>query len=201
MKPRLLSYRIFRGALCLSQNRSLSFSDVVIEVTKSFLCAVFLTVLSFVHGNAIAAGTETDNKIWSVLLITVDCMRPDHMSLYGYGRETTPQLAKFAEESMVFENAFATSGWTSPGVISLLTGYYPPVHGQNGRYSFYDKALTSPLRVLAAEGYDILGQNKSGPTIKGLGIQRGIRPNPLLARPELENFIELRSAHDAPFFA
>lgn len=201
MKPRLQSYRIFRGALCLSQNRSLPFSDVVIEVTKSFLCAVFLTVLSFVHGNAIAAGTETDNKIWSVLLITVDSMRPDHMSLYGYGRETTPQLAKFAEESMVFENAFATSGWTSPGVISLLTGYYPPVHGQNGRYSFYDKALTSPLRVLATEGYDILGHIKSGPTVEGLGIQRAIKPNLLLARPKLENFIELRSAHDAPFFA
>ena len=46
---------------------------------------------------------------WNVLVITVDCLRPDHMSLYGYERDTTPYLTQFAKESVVFENAFATS--------------------------------------------------------------------------------------------
>ena len=128
------------------------------------------------------------------------------MSLYGYQRETTPQLAKFAEESLVFENAFAASGSTSPGIVSLLTGYYPPVHGQNGQYSYYDKELTAPLRILSEEGYEIWGYTDSGPTYTDIGIQKSLRDNPLKGRPKLEHFIEdqrwkEKNAEDKPFFA
>src|SRR5262245_16816638 len=85
-------------------------------------------------------------KRWSVLLITVDCLRPDHMSVYGYARDTTPNLAKLAPESLVFDNAFSSSAWTTPSLSALMTGYQPSVHGQNGRYGFYDKLMPSPLR-------------------------------------------------------
>jgi arylsulfatase A-like enzyme len=181
----------------MSQDRNLHVFKAGIRKMNSILRALFPALLLIAQGCAIADGTDTgtstESKRWSVLLITVDCMRPDHMSLYGYERETTPQLAKFAEGSMVFENAFATSGWTSPGVVSLLTGYYPPVHGQNGRFSFYDKTLASPLRVLAAEGYDILGQETKGANFEGLGFQR--------KRDQLEYLIRKRSDSDTPFFA
>ena len=44
---------------------------------------------------------------------------------------------------------------TIVGIVSLVTGYYPPVHAQNGRFSFYDKEMTAALRVLAKKGYEI----------------------------------------------
>jgi arylsulfatase A-like enzyme len=63
------------------------------------------------------AGSTENNRPWSVLLITVDNLRPDRMSLYGHGRDTTPYLDKFADESVAFDNAFSTSAWTAPGMV------------------------------------------------------------------------------------
>lgn len=132
-------------------------------------------------------------KPWSVLLITVDNMRPDRMSVYGYEKDTTPHLRSLASEAAVFEHAFSTSAWTAPGMVSIFTGYYPPVHAQSGRFSFYDKEMTSALRVLAREGYEILGQSTRGPSHEDLGFEKGLG--------ELEDFIESRLSNDQPYFA
>ncbi len=133
----------------------------------------------------------------NILLLTVDCLRPDHTSVYGYARPTTPQLAAFAREAWVFENAFSTSAWTSPGIVSMLTGYYPPVHGQNGRHSVYDDELASPLRILAERGYEVLGRSGRGPTYGGLGVEKE------LGEVDFEAFVRERAAQTdgRPFFA
>lgn len=64
----------------------------------------------------------------NVLLITVDAMRPDHMSLHGYGRETTPRLQELAGEGAVFTHAYANSSWTVPSVPTMFTSLYPSTH-------------------------------------------------------------------------
>lgn len=134
------------------------------------------------------------------MLITVDNLRPDHMSLYGYEKDTTPYLKKFAEESVVFNNAFSTSAWTAPGMVSIFTGYYPPVHAQHGRFSFYDEEMTAPFRILAEQGYEILGEAIDGASHQGFGFQERLgiwwKKEPLL-----ESFIEDRIGNKAPFFA
>ncbi len=142
------------------------------------------------------ADTNSTNAKWSIMLITVDCMRPDHMSVYGYERDTTPYLKRFAQESLVFENAFSTSAWTSSGMVSMLTGYYPSVHAQNGRYSFYDEEMTSPLRIFEKQGYEVLGHSIKGPSHRNLGFKRGLRK-----KDGLEHLIEKRSKDTKPFFA
>jgi len=65
----------------------------------------------------------------SVLLVVIDALRRDHLSLYGYAKDTSPGLARLAEESAVFERCLATSSWTKPSTLSLLSGLYPPRHG------------------------------------------------------------------------
>ncbi len=132
---------------------------------------------------------------WNVLLITVDCLRPDHMGVYGYQRDTTPHLAQLAEESFVFDSAFSNSAWTSPGIVSLLTGYYPPVHGQNSRLSFYDAAMDAPLRVLAERGYQTFGRAAQGPTYADLGIGFELKPF-----QSLEEVIGFRQRKNRPPF-
>jgi arylsulfatase A-like enzyme len=61
----------------------------------------------------------------SVVLITIDTLRPDRMTLYGAKRETTPQLDKWAKSAMVFERAYAGGAWTSLSLTSLFRGVYP----------------------------------------------------------------------------
>ncbi len=64
-----------------------------------------------------------------MILLVIDALRQDHLSAHGYKRATTPFLNTLAEESTVFENAFAPALWTYPSISSILTGLYPHKHG------------------------------------------------------------------------
>jgi arylsulfatase A-like enzyme len=159
-----------------------------------------LTIAFLLASSMTAVYSDQTKSPWSVMLITVDNLRPDHMSLYGYEKNTTPYLEKFAEESAVFNNAFSTSAWTAPGMVSIFTGYYPPVHAQHGRFSFYDEEMTAPFRILADQGYEILGEAIDGASHGGFGFQERLgvwwKKEPLL-----ESFIEERIGNEEPFFA
>jgi len=61
----------------------------------------------------------------SVILITVDTVAAVHTSLYGNGRDTTPQLVKWSKGAAVFDRAYTSGGWTSLALSSLFRGLYP----------------------------------------------------------------------------
>jgi len=63
-----------------------------------------------------------------VVLVTIDTLRADHVSMHGYLRKTTPFLDELAERSVVFENAQATMPFTGPSHSSMLTGLHPFQH-------------------------------------------------------------------------
>lgn len=64
-----------------------------------------------------------------IVLFVVDTLRADHLPIYGYGRDTSPNLSELAERGLVFDRAYSHSGWTLPAMGSLLTGLYPSEHG------------------------------------------------------------------------
>ncbi|HNR14279.1 MAG TPA: sulfatase-like hydrolase/transferase, partial [Thermodesulfobacteriota bacterium] len=45
----------------------------------------------------------------NIVLIVVDALRPDHLSCYGYRRETTPEIDRIAQEGCRFENVISQS--------------------------------------------------------------------------------------------
>jgi arylsulfatase A-like enzyme len=59
-----------------------------------------------------------------VLLLTVDALRADHLSSYGYARATTPNIDGLAREGALFEHAYCPTPHTSYSVTSMLTGKY-----------------------------------------------------------------------------
>ncbi|QDU66427.1 sulfatase [Engelhardtia mirabilis] len=63
-----------------------------------------------------------------VIFLSVDTLAALNMSLYGYGRETTPGLDRLAGSSFVFDRATSNSGWTLPSYISQLTALLPNSH-------------------------------------------------------------------------
>jgi arylsulfatase A-like enzyme len=67
----------------------------------------------------------------NALFILVDTLRTDHLSAYGYARDTSPALEKLAEGAVRFERAYAPAPWTKPSVASMFTGQYPHRHGLN----------------------------------------------------------------------
>jgi arylsulfatase A-like enzyme len=63
-----------------------------------------------------------------VLILLFDTLSARHMSLHGYQRLTTPNMADFAGRSYVYHNHYAAGNFTSPATASLLTGVYPWKH-------------------------------------------------------------------------
>jgi len=73
------------------------------------------------------AGVSKDD--FNIVLITIDTLRADHLSCYGYERKTSPNIDKIAEKGIIFKNVIAPSSWTAPSMASLFTSVYPINHG------------------------------------------------------------------------
>ncbi len=64
-----------------------------------------------------------------VVIIFIDTLRTDHMSLYGYDRQTTPHIDAWAEGGLVFEQARSVAPWTLPSTRAMVTGAVPECWG------------------------------------------------------------------------
>ena len=93
----------------------LSIRNMLSVVMTIFVCA---GITAFQPG----CGVSKDP---SIFLITVDTLRHDHLSCYGYDRDTSPHLNIFAGEAMLFENCLAHAPDTRMSLASLMTGFLP----------------------------------------------------------------------------
>lgn len=109
----------------------------------------------------------------NVLLIVIDTLRADHMSLHGYDRATDPNLVRIAGEGVMFENAYATSSWTLTAHASLFTGRWPYEHKADGGRHL-DDTYPTIAEALAARGYRTGAFNGNFETVtKRWGFARG----------------------------
>lgn len=91
----------------------------------------------------------------NVILLTIDTLRPDHLGVYGYRRPTSPNLDRFASSAVVFEDTVASSAWTSPGLVTLLTGLFAVRHGVTGPAASAPAGTATMATLLAAAGYHV----------------------------------------------
>lgn len=132
-----------------------------------FLVLLFLAPLGY------SCGSDDPPNI---LLISLDTLRPDHTTLYGYGRDTSPFLAEFARDGVVFESAFSQSPKTATSHMTLFTGLYPSVHGiknlseENRRLSDEIPTLAT---LLAQAGYRTEAVAGGGNISGELGFDQG----------------------------
>ncbi|HEX6882523.1 MAG TPA: sulfatase-like hydrolase/transferase [Planctomycetota bacterium] len=109
----------------------------------------------------------------SVLLVSIDTLRADHVGLYGYERDTTPFLDSLGAEGLVFENAFTPAAWTLVAHMTMLTGLNPKQHGVDRA----ERALSPDAPLLAerlrAAGYQTLGFYRPGWIHPRHGFERG----------------------------
>lgn len=67
-------------------------------------------------------------KKMNVIIILIDALRPDHMGIYGYHRDTTPHIDKFARKSIIFDRTYSSAQWTIPSIAALFSASYPDKH-------------------------------------------------------------------------
>jgi arylsulfatase A-like enzyme len=87
--------------------------------------APWLALLAACGGGSEAPVARRPN----VLLISLDTLRADHLSAYGYARETSPRIDALARDGVLFERAVAPTSWTLPAHLSMLTGLSISAHG------------------------------------------------------------------------
>jgi arylsulfatase A-like enzyme len=96
----------------------------------------------------------------NIVLITLDTVRADHLSAYGYHRPTTPHLEKLAQQGVLFDSAVAPSSWTLPSHASILTGLLPHQHGANTVYPL-PRGPRTLAEILSTLGYATTGFNSN----------------------------------------
>ena len=145
----------------------------------TLILAIFF--LSIFIGMCSVSKTEKD---FNVVLITIDTLRTDHLSCYGYDRNTSPNIDKIAEKGIIFNNAIAPSSWTAPSVASLLTAVYPVNHGVNHGFGYvkdktlhvqevFSSELVTLTEILKEHGYTTFGVASNLHLSEQLGFARG----------------------------
>jgi arylsulfatase A-like enzyme len=92
----------------------------------------------------------------NVLLVVLDTVRAKSLSLYGYLRDTSPNLERLAQSGVRFDRAIATAPWTLPTHASMFTGRYPYEMGFDWLHPMPSEPLTL-AEALTAEGYATAG--------------------------------------------
>jgi arylsulfatase A-like enzyme len=98
----------------------------------------------------------------NVILIVMDTVRADHLSIYGYGRDTSPNLRQLAGTATLYTRAIASGDMTLSTHASLFTGKYPSSHGAHylmGRadYPRLPENSQTLAELLAGNGYATMG--------------------------------------------
>lgn len=122
-----------------------------------------------------AYGCKAKEAENSILLITIDTLRADHLKTYGYFRDTSPHIDAFAAENVLFENTVTPMATTLPAHVSMMTSTRPMRHGvvRNGLRFEPEVDLRTIAQMLGARGYRTAAFVSAAPVSKGTGIEVG----------------------------
>lgn len=121
---------------------------------------------------------RADPDAFNVVMISIDTLGADHVGLYGYPRDTTPNLDRFAAGAIVFENAYSTAPKTPESHMSMFTSLYPSVHGvftitDPSKLNVLDDRIVTFPEILQQHGYTTVGFHAGGLVNGQLGFSRG----------------------------
>jgi len=121
-------------------------------------------------GRPVASGTG-----WSVLLVTIDTLRPDHVGAYGYARPTSPHIDALAARGTLFENAYTY--WPKPrgSFVAMMTGLRASRSGYSKTHPVLLDANPTLASVLREAGYDTVAAVDNANVAASLGYSKGFR--------------------------
>ncbi len=93
----------------------------------------------------------------NLFLITLDTLRPDHLNIYGYKRDTSPAIYDLSKDSFVFNNAFTVATNSAPSHATIMTGLYPLQHGLIDNGQAIHPNIPTLASHLKERGYETAG--------------------------------------------
>jgi arylsulfatase A-like enzyme len=148
---------------------------------------------------------------WSgrdIVVVTIDALRADHVSSYGYARATTPNIDRLAARGVRFEHAYCPTPHTSYSVTSMMTGkYMRPLLGMGvgddsetwagylRRYGFRTAAFYPPA-VFFIDEHRFRRMKSEG---LGFEYRKEEFTAPELLRTQIADYV-VGAPHDKPLF-
>jgi arylsulfatase A-like enzyme len=127
---------------------------------------------------------------WNLILLSIDTLRADHLTSYGYRRDTAPFLdERFARGGTLFENPVAAATITTPSHASIFTSLQPASHGTTDGMKVMPKHIPTLPELIRSAKLDTAGITEDG----WLGIRHGFgrgfdvfqeNKSPLIMSPE-----------------
>lgn len=99
-----------------------------------FICillTIFVILISLkktAHANTLSSLPQRSGNKPNIVWIVIDSLRADHLSCYGYSRNTSPCIDAIAKEGYLFKNSFSTAPYSLPSYTSMFTGLYSKEH-------------------------------------------------------------------------
>ena len=118
-------------------------------------------------------GTQKQHgKKPNIILITVDTLRADHLGCYGYAKDTSPNIDKFAQDSILFENCFSHGPDTGTSFSSIFSGFLP--HETKITECLYLPSKVDTIaEILQPQGYNTLAVVSNYVLRKSVGFEQG----------------------------
>ena len=150
-----------------------------------------------------------------VLVVVLDTVRADHLSAYGYEKNTSPVLSELAKQGVLFEDVTAPSSWTWPSHASIFTGAKPWEHGAHRSsqgaqlegsdwfLSSMDSSLPTMAEVFSQSGYETYAYSTNMLLKEELGLMRGFTHVQAIDDEEstMKSALEVLSEeHEKPIF-
>jgi len=108
----------------------------------------------------------------NIVLITVDTLRADRLSVYGDSTIHTPNVQRLAGQGIVFDHAYTNVTWTVPSLASVMTGEYPFEHGVR-TWGDHLAATTTLAALLRQHGYRTAAIVASAALDRVFGLNQG----------------------------
>ncbi len=109
-------------------------------------------LLAFMMAALLAGCSNESGNGNNVIILMVDTLRADRLGLYGYSRDTSPNLDRFAREGTTFLSNQSQASRTGPSVASLFTSLHVRSHGVVNPLEQWDgKGVLDPARLTMAE--------------------------------------------------
>lgn len=122
---------------------------------------------------AAADSTPPEDRVRKVLLISIDTLRADYLTPYDSTMRTSPNLAALAEDAVLFTDAIAQGGSTTPSHHSIFYGLYPWIHKATVGKRIPQETPLPPMQVLRERGMLTAGFVGGGKVSDRFGFGQG----------------------------
>jgi arylsulfatase A-like enzyme len=149
------------------------FSLAALVVVAAVLSQFRLDLPSRPKGSLADLDRLSERDDVNVVFFLIDTLRADHLSCYGYERETTPVIDFLASTGVRFAHVQSQSSWTKVSMASLWTGLYPRRTGVQRFQDGLAPEATLPAEVFKEAGFRTGGVFRNGWVANNFGFDQG----------------------------